>query len=91
VAWGLSWLVEWGGPWLGGLVGCPWWVLATWFFVILYVVVWRILGALPSLKVGTFSLVLNALVLTFWPSVKKTHTHTHTHTHTIWAHELLGV
>ena len=35
-------------------------VLVTWLFVNFYVVVWRLQGPLPPLKVGATSLVLNA-------------------------------
>lgn len=52
--------VGWGGPWLGGFVGCHWWGSCYLVLYVFYVVVWCVRGVLPPLKLGVYSLVLNA-------------------------------
>ena len=62
MVWGCPWSVGWGGVVLGwvalwGVIGGD---LVTWFFYVFYVVVWCVRGVLPPLKLGVYSLVLNA-------------------------------
>jgi hypothetical protein len=65
-----------GGPWFGGMAGCPWWgfwylVFGSWFFRYSYVAVWRAQGVPPPFKMSMSFLVFMHLALVFWPRVSQ--------------------